>query len=177
MSGDDATPMLIWTGGDCAGPPGYGYGGWAWLSLRGGAARGFAGGERHTTAAAMALRAMIEALNAAAGEPATSIQLDPGDAGVARIGADLVGREAAGWRTAEGDPIEHPELWKEVAAAVRATHAPVRFVAAGPPASDARVFVDAWIDFARDKCKAKGAFTAAIPRPNLQTLMTKRARP
>jgi hypothetical protein len=49
----------------------------------------------------------------------------------------------------------------------------VRFTAEG--AADGRRFVTAWTAFARDRCKAKGPFTAAIPRPNLQTFLAKRA--
>ncbi|HTK36802.1 MAG TPA: hypothetical protein VL358_16140 [Caulobacteraceae bacterium] len=169
-SGDTLT---IWTGGACAGPPGYGYGGWAWLAVQGGTARGAAGGERHTTAGAMALRAMVEALKAVAAEPSAPLRLDPGDPVLARTAADLAARQAAGWRNAGGGPMENPELWVQVAAAVGARTGPVRFVAAA--GTDARTFVDAWTAFARDKCRDKGPFTSAIPRPNLQTFMTKRA--
>jgi ribonuclease HI len=171
MASDDT--LTIWTGGTCAGPPGYGYGGWAWLAVQGAAARGAAGGERHTTAGAMALRAMIEALKAVAAEAATPLQLDPGDPVLARTAADLAGRQAAGWRNSEGDPMENPELWIQIAAAARARTGPVRFVVAAR--SDAWTFVDAWTAFARDKCRDKGPFTSAIPRPNLQTFMAKRA--
>jgi ribonuclease HI len=163
--------LHVWTGGVCAGPPGYGYGGWAWLVVHGGAARGAAGGERHTTAGAMALRGTIEGLKAAATEPAAPLQLDPGDLVLARIGADLAARRAAGWRTAEGDPIDNPELWEQVATLVAARAAPVRFAFAAK--SDAKVFVDAWTAFARDRCKDKGPFTSAIPRPNLTAFMAR----
>ena len=65
----DAATIEIWSGGDCAGPPGYGYGGWTWLIVQGGAARGWVGGEKHSTKGRMVLRAMIEALQAAADQP------------------------------------------------------------------------------------------------------------
>ena len=162
----------ICSGGDCAGPPGYGYGGWAWLMVQGAApARGAAGGEKHSTKARMILRGMIEALKAAADQPAAAIALDPGDAGAARIGADLAARQAAGWRTPDGEPIEDAELWGEIARLLAARTAPVRFAIQGPP--DARAFVGAWVDFARDRCRDKGAFTSAIPKPNLTTFLAR----
>ena len=168
------TPLHIWTGGDCAGPPGYGYGGWSWLIVQGAApARGAAGGEKHTTRGRMVLRAMIEALKAVSDQPAAVARLDPGDIAVAKIGADLAARQAAGWRTREGDPIEDAELWAEIARLIGARAAPVRFMTPGP--ADARTFDGAWTDFARDRCKNKGAFTSAIPKPNLQTFLAKRA--
>ena len=143
--------------------------------MQGGAARGWVGGEKHSTKGRMVLRAMIEALKAAADQPTAPLQLDPGDAAATRIGADLKARQAAGWRTADDEPIEDAELWAEIARLAVARAAPVRFTSAG--ASDARVFVAAWTDFARDRCKTKGAFTSAIPKPNLTTFLVKRARP
>ena len=46
---------------------------------------------------------------------------------------------------------------------------PVTFVRVSSTPSDRHPegFVAAWSDFAREKCKAAGAFTWAIPKPNM----------
>lgn len=175
MKPQDATPVQVWTTGQCAGPPGHGYGGWAWLAVQGGVARGAAGGERHTTGGRMALRAVLEALKGLAESPAVPLQLDPGAASLAALAADLPGRKAAGWRTAEGDPLAEADLWAALAEAVAARGGPVRFVAGATLGrADPGGFVAAWSEFARDRCKAKGAFTSAIPKPNLAGFLAKR---
>ena len=171
----ETIPIQVWTGAACQGPPGYGYGGWAWLAIEGATARGWAGGERHTTAARMALTAMIEALKAAADTPAAALRLDPGDLALARTAADLAAREAAGWRDAAGEAMEDTDLWLKIAAALKARMVPVRF-ATTPPAADARVFIDAWTAFASDIAKDRGPFAAAIPKTNLQTFLAKRSQ-
>ena len=173
MAAADPPATRIWTGGACQGPPGHGYGGWAWLAIEGAAARGWAGGERRTTAARMALTGALEALKAP--EIAGPVQLDLGDPALIRIGADLLAREAAGWRDREGGPIADEDLWRKLATAIAARAAPVSFAGA-PPAPDARDFIAAWTDFASNIAKDRGPFAAAIPKPNLQTFLAKRGQ-
>nr|QQZ50242.1 hypothetical protein JKL49_00370 [Phenylobacterium glaciei] len=80
--------------------------------------------------------------------------------------------QLAAWRTsswidAKGEPVAERDLWEQIAAVTLVR--PVTFVRVSATPSDKRPegFVAAWSDFARDKCKAAGAFTWAIPRPNM----------
>jgi ribonuclease HI len=175
MTAPAPPPLQLWTAGDCAGPPGYGYGGWAWLAAGGAETRGFVGGERHTTTPRMRLRAVVEALKAVADRAAAPLQLDLAEAPLARLAADLPASQAAGWRDAQGEAMADADLWAEVARLAAARLGPVRFTAgARLGAADAGGFVAEWAAFARDRCKAKGAFTSAIPKPNLSTLISRR---
>lgn len=137
-------------------------GGWAWLRQVNGELSGQAGGARNTAAGANALAGLAAALK---GLPAGEILLQFADPAFARAVAALPQIAAAGWRDAKGEPLADQPLWLEIAAALSprswaAVHAP-----ADPKTPMA--FTAAWADLARDKAKAQGPFSNAIPKPNL----------
>ncbi len=137
-------------------------GGWAWVRDAAGEVSGLAGGARNTTANANALAGLIAALKTL---PAGEIALNFADPALARAVAALPQIAAAGWRNAKGDPIDDQPLWLEVAAALsprtwRAVHAPA-------DTKTPMAFAVAWADLARDRAKAQGPFSNAIPKPNL----------
>lgn len=159
-------PLRIWTDGVCT--DSRGFGGWAYVRLWNGEARGVAGGERQATTPRMELTAVLRALSDLADIPlATPITLHS-DSAVLMGGAGQIGAwRTSGWIDAKGDPVAERDLWEQVAAVTLVR--PVTFVRVSSTPSDRRPegFVAAWSDFAREKCKAAGAFTWAIPKPNM----------
>jgi ribonuclease HI len=102
----------IITDGACRGNPGPG--GWAALIVRDGAIEEHGGAERHTTNNRMELRAAIEGLRRVpAGEP---VQITTDSEyllnGITRW---IAGWRARNWQTREGRPVEHRDLWEELA--------------------------------------------------------------
>jgi len=138
----------------------YRCGGWAVVWVSQGQASGTAGGERHTTARRTALAGLAAAMrDLPAGQPifiqTTSVELAAFAAFLANLGG--LG-EAAG-------PDEDLDLWAQIATGARGRSLELVHTLLEPDGSGA--FVRAWADLARDKAKASGPFTAAIPKPNL----------
>jgi hypothetical protein len=133
-------------------------GGWAYVRQAGGALAGLAGGERNVTAARNELAGLAAAL---ADLPAgAGVELHTPSPSLLRAGAAMQG-------TAAGDdaPAEDLDLWARIVAALRGR--PLRLVRADPAARTPAAFAAAWAELARDKAKMQGAFTSAIPKPNL----------
>lgn len=142
--------IRVWTHGACN--PHGGHGGWAYVIVDAGTARGEAGGERNATPHAMAVTAIIRAL--------ASLPAEAGPVQVASSDPVIVAGEAP-------DEVHHAAAWTQLAAALAAR--PVRIVpspARAEPLSPAG-FVQAWSAFAVEKVKAGGPFRAPIPKPNL----------
>lgn len=142
-------PIRIWA--NAAYHPAFRCGGWAAVRLSDGQVSGSAGGERYTTAERMALAGLAWALGG----------LPPG-AGVEILTAspDLAAQIRSGQAT-EADA----DLWTAVAAALKGRSVKIGHAAAKP--GEPLAFAYAWAELSRDKAKATGPFTAAIPKGNL----------
>jgi len=144
-----ALAIEIWIHGACAAG---GYGGWSYVIRADNQWRGVAGGATRTDAETMALTGLAAALDAVKGEPRGAALrlhlsdpslLEPADTNAAlRAG---VTKALAGWAAPPAI------LDSRRAANARAW-------------SD---FLSSWADFARDKAKARGAFSAPIPKLNI----------
>lgn len=132
-------------------------GGWAFVRQAAGAASGAAGGDRHVTAER----------NELAGLAAALADLPPGPLEIHTASPRLLSAGAAIAGTAAGEdaPAEDLDLWARIATAARGRA--VRLVRADPAPKTPAAFAAAWADLARDRAKAKGPFTAPIPKPNL----------
>ena len=157
-------PIRLWT---CAAyHPVYRCGGWASVRVGQGPVFGVAGGERNTTASRTALAALAAGLRdlpAVGGQaPASAIDIQTTSPELARFAGFLAGlgepNQAAG-------PDEDLDLWAQIATAAKGRRLSLALAALDTGAPIA--FAAAWADLARDKAKAAGAFTAAIPKPNL----------
>ena len=159
-------PLLIWTDGVCT--DSRGFGGWAYVRLWNGEARGVAGGERQATTPRMELTAVLRALSDLADIPeATPISIHTDSFVVMAGAARLREHPANGRHNAEGEPWAESDLWEKIVPTVLARRITFVRVAASPSDKKPEGFVAAWSDFAREKCKAAGAFTWAIPKPNM----------
>jgi hypothetical protein len=133
-------------------------GGWAFVRANGGAVSGTAGGRRAIDLERTALEALAAAL--ADLTKGACAELHTASPAVLAIPGRIAIAEAG-----EIPPSENLDLWAQVATALRRVRLVTRrpdLVPDGPGA-----FAAAWADFARDRAKDKGAFTAAIPKPNL----------
>jgi ribonuclease HI len=148
----------LWIAGAQA--PG-GYGGWAWVAVADGEARGAAGGARRTTARAMALTGLVDGL----ADLTAPLEIHTTDPALKAFEA----LRSAGWKTAQGEPLADPELWDALAAAVDKAGGP-RFT---PGHREGGTFADAWAAFALDVARTKGTFSSPIPKPNLKTFVGK----
>jgi hypothetical protein len=140
--------------------PVYRCGGWAAVRAGQGPVFGVAGGERHTTASRTALCGLAAGLRDL--PPAGTIDIQttsPELAGFASFIASL------GAQTQAAGPDEDLDLWAQIGAAAKGRRLSLARAPLDPGAPIA--FAAAWADLARDKAKAAGAFTAAIPKPNL----------
>jgi hypothetical protein len=143
----------LWIAGvDAAG----GYGGWGYALVDGDAAQGAAGGARRTTATAMALTALIQALEALTPEQR-------------KAPLDIHAPQLAGLKGSD-EPLDPPELW---AAAAKALEKQVGGWSLTPGHAAASEFAEAWAGFALDIARGKGTFSSAIPKPNMKTLLGK----
>jgi ribonuclease HI len=150
------TPVRIWL--EVAYHTAFRIGGWAFVRLDAGKVGGAAGGERRIDPERASLAALAAAL---AGLPqGARVELHTSSPLVLAIPGRIAAAEAGG-----DPPTEHLDLWAQAATALRrvrlVTHA-AELVPDTPTA-----FAAAWADFARDRAKDKGAFTAAIPKANL----------
>jgi ribonuclease HI len=146
-------PTEIWI---CAAHhPAFRCGGWAFVRRLKGQLSGTAGGERYTTARRMALAGLVSALSdLPAGE--TAVRVETTSPELSTLTRVLAGR---------GEEEEDLDLWAQVLTAAKGRRIELARVAAEPRTPSA--FATAWAELAMDKAKAAGAFTAAIPKPNL----------
>jgi hypothetical protein len=150
------TPVRIWL--EVAHHEAFRIGGWAFVRLKGGEISGTAGGERRIDPERTALAAMAAALRDLA--PGTSIELHTSSSQLLAIPARISAAEAG-----ENPPAENLDLWAQVATALRGPGVRISRADLAPHSRSA--FAAAWADLARDRAKDKGAFTSAIPKPNL----------
>ena len=139
------------------------YGGWGFVREEGAAVSGLAGGERNIAAARIDLMALIAALQALA--PAAAVTITSASPGVVAAARILAVPPTAG---SDGVPAEDLDLWAQVlklSAGRTLTVRPAQRTPATPAA-----FCFAWAEVGQDKAKAKGRFSAAIPKSNLAKL-------
>ncbi len=151
-------PIKIWI---CAAySPVYRCGGWAYVRVAEGLVSGVAGGERNTSASRSALMGLVASLRNLPSGVAIEIQTTSPE--LAQF-ADVLGALATPTQSAA--PTEDLDLWAQIMTAsagrrLSLAHAPLQ---PGTPTA----FAAAWADLARDKAKTAGAFSSAIPKPNL----------
>ena len=131
-------------------------GGWAFVRRNAGEVSGTAGGARQIDLERTSLAAIAAAL--AGAEPSANVELLSASKSVLAIPDRLTAAEAG-----ENPPEENLDLWAQASTALRRVRLVMRPAESGAPTA----FAAAWADFARDRAKDKGAFTAAIPKPNL----------
>lgn len=149
-------PVRIWL--EVAHHPAFRVGGWAVVRLAAGEVSGTAGGERRIDAERTSLAALAASLGDMA--PGASIELHTSSSQVLAIPRRIAAAEAG-----ENPPTENLDLWAQAATALRRLSIIVRPAELAPRTPSA--FAAAWADLARDRAKDKGAFTSAIPKPNL----------
>ena len=129
-------------------------GGWAYVLAEGSALSGAAGGERSPLAERSVLAGLVEALK---GVPAGAV--------VELRSASPAVLAAYRRLTDDADPpSEDPDLWAQIATALKGRSARLTPVPAAPRTPGA--FAAAWAELARDKAKTK-PFRASIPKANL----------
>lgn len=149
-------PVRIWL--ELAHHPAFRVGGWAYVRQHAGVVTGAAGGERRIEAEAAVLAALAAALRDL--EPGADVELRTSSPQLLAIPGRMAAAEAG-----EDAPTDNLDRWAQVATAIRPIDLRVipQAIAPGTPGA----FAAAWADLARDRAKDKGAFTSAIPKPNL----------
>lgn len=150
-------PVRIWL--EVAHHEAFRVGGWAFVRLQAGVVSGTAGGERRIDAARTGFAGLVAALRDLG--PATSLELRTSSPFVLAIPRRIAAAEAG----EEAPAAEELDLWAQAATALRRHDVQMRRAEPAPGAPAA--FAAAWADFARNRAKDKGAFTSAIPKPNL----------
>lgn len=154
-NGMDA-PVRIWL--EVAHHTAFRVGGWAFVRVVAGEVSGTAGGERGIEAERIGLTALGAALrDLAAG---ASVELHTSSSQVL-----AVPRRIAAADSGDDPPTDNLDLWAAAATALRRLDVSVHRADRAPRSASA--FAAAWADLARDRAKDKGAFTSAIPKPNL----------
>jgi len=149
-------PIRIWL---CAAfHPVYRCGGWAWVRVVQDQRSGMAGGERNTTPERIALAGLLAALRDL--PPGAAVKIQTTSAELAAFSGVI-----AGPGTPAQPPAEDPDLWAQIIAASAARQ--VTLVHARSSTGTPLTFAAAWAELSRDKAKATGAFSSAIPKPNL----------
>jgi hypothetical protein len=151
-----SAPVCIWL--EVAHHQAFRVGGWAFVRLAAGEVSGTAGGERRIDAERTALAALAAALRDL--PPGASVELHTSSPQVLAIPRRIAAAEGG-----ENPPAENLDLWAQAATGLRGLGVLVRRAELAPRSASA--FAAAWADFARDRAKDKGAFTSAIPKPNL----------
>jgi ribonuclease HI len=151
-----AHPTRIWLAADWNAV--YRCGGWAWLRQAGGVLSGAVGGERQVSAERIELAGLAAALADLPKDAAVTVETPS-----ARLAA------AAPWIASEAAGADAPEddldLWARITTGAQGRK--VRIVRAPVEPRTPSAFSAAWAELARDKAKATGPFTAAIPKVNL----------
>jgi hypothetical protein len=133
-------------------------GGWAVVRLNAGEVSGTAGGARRFDLEQTSLAAIVAALAGLA--QGAGVELQTSSPQVLAIPGRITAAEAG-----ENAPMENLELWAQATTALRRVRLVTRHAELAPDGPTA--FAAAWADFARDRAKDKGTFTAVIPKPNL----------
>jgi ribonuclease HI len=149
-------PIRLWT--SASHHTAFRCGGWACAWVAGGQAAGLAGGERNTTPARMALTGLVSGLAALPAGADVAVHITSAE--LAAFAGFLAALPAQA-----GAPEEDLDLWARILTAAKGRRLSVTRAAVSPAAPTS--FTAAWADLAMDKAKATGAFTSAIPRPNL----------
>ena len=136
-------------------------GGWAWVRADGVSVSGHAGGDRRIDAERTALAGLVAALGQAPG-PRPAQLLTSSDL-VAAIPARIKAAQAG-----DNPPADNLDLWAKATTVLAA--APMAIVLTPQAPGGPAAFASAWAEFARDKAKGKGPFTAPIPKANLAKL-------
>lgn len=149
-------PVRIWL--EVAHHASFRIGGWAFVRSSAGQVTGTAGGARRIDLEPASLAALAAALAGLA--PDAEVELLTASPGVLAIPGRITAAEAG-----ENAPTENLDLWAQATTALRR----IRFVIrrAEPTPGGPTAFAAAWAEFARDRAKDKGPFTAAIPKANL----------
>jgi len=151
--------VTLWIASVCQPDPGYG--GYGFVRIEGETRSGQAGGDRRTTGVKMALTGLVRALESLAETPAGAlVTLNIADPDTALDLRRLLAADP------EFAPEDETELWAQIISLSRARAGRIG-VAALPATAPTAGFVKAWADFGADAAKTRGAFKAAIPRPNL----------
>ena len=137
MSGD-ASPIVVFTDGACAGNPGPG--GWAWAVSPSGQPHGSGGAER-TTNQRMELQAVLEALQSlGVGAEAGPVEVVSDSTYVVNCFRDTwwVGWQRNGWRNSKKQPVANDDLWRPLVALVQSGDVTFRWVKghSGDPMND-----------------------------------------
>lgn len=138
--------------------PAFRCGGWAFVRRDGETLAGMAGGERSVSADRAALMTLAAALKDLPAGAAVEILSSDG----ALHGA---WRRLAALRAGGDPPAEDLDLWARLRTATEGRSAKVTPAARTPGGPTA--FAKAWADQAYEKTKARGPFSAAIPKVNL----------
>lgn len=149
-------PVRIWL--EVAHHQAFRVGGWAFVCRETGAVSGTAGGERRIDAERIGLAALVAALGGL--EPGASVELHTSSPQLLAIPRRIADAEAG-----ENPPPGNLDLWAQASTALRRLDVLMRRAELAPGSASA--FAAAWADLARDRAKDKGAFTSAIPKPNL----------
>lgn len=149
-------PVRIWL--EVAHHQAFRIGGWAFVRSQAGEVSGTAGGERRIDPERTSLAAILSALRDLA--PGASVELHTSSLQVLAIPRRIATAEADG-----NPPTEDLDLWAQAVTALRRLDVRMRRAELAPRSASA--FAAAWADLARDRAKDKGAFTCAIPKPNL----------
>jgi hypothetical protein len=149
-------PVRIWL--EVAHHKAFRIGGWAFVRLAAGEVSGTAGGERRIDLERTGLAALAAALRDL--PPGASVELHTSSPQLLAIP-----RRVAAAEIGENPPADNLDLWAQAATALRRLD--LRVSRAEPAPRSPSAFAAAWADLARDRAKDKGAFTAAIPKPNL----------
>jgi hypothetical protein len=135
--------------------PAHRNGGWAFVRADGSEVSGWAGGDRRTTRARMALAALAAACKDLPSGLAPAVAAPRADALVLHT---LVKPPA--------EPVTE-DLDLRAALAKLLAGRPWTLAIADPKAAPPLAFAAAWADLAAEKAKTGGAFVNAIPKPNL----------
>lgn len=149
-------PVCIWL--EISHHAAFRVGGWAFVRRGAGAVSGTAGGEPRIDPERGALQGLSAALTGL--PPAAVVELHASSPLVLAI----PGRIAAA-RSGDDPPTDNIDLWAKLSVALAA--ADVSFHPARPTPGGPNAFAAAWADFARDRAKGRGPFSAPIPKVNL----------
>jgi hypothetical protein len=159
-----SVPVRIWL--EVAHHTAFRIGGWAFVRLDGGELSGWVGGERGAEAERIGLAALGAAL---AKIPAgASVELHTTSPQVLSVPARIAAAQAG-----ENPPDQNLDLWAQAATALARVTPAIRRAENAPRTPTA--FTIAWADMALIRAKDRGAFTAAIPKPNLAKAGTRAA--
>lgn len=149
-------PVRIWL--EVAHHAGFRVGGWAFVRLNARVVTGTAGGERAIDLERTILAAFVAAL--ADLPQGASVELRTSSPQLLAIPRRIAAAEAG-----ENPPEENLDRWAQASTALRRVRLVVEAAERLPDSPAA--FAAAWADLARDRAKDRGAFSAAIPKPNL----------